>query len=300
MKKLPSLQIGDTVEIIAPSSRCEIAIVNSLKTLLTRWQLNCIVPDDLFGNDLLCANTDEMRFEHLKNALMRENTKAIITVRGGYGSMRLIPLLKNLTPPASAKIFIGMSDTTALQLYLQQQWQWPTIHGSLAEDKFSPESIDAVKTILFHDVEEVEFVEIVPLNNAATKEQVIKGSVTGGNLSLVQVGIGTDWEIQAHNQIIFLEETSERGYRVDRMLEQLSQTRLLDNASAILFGDFTHCNEPNGSSLIPAVLGRFAERCPFPVARIQGIGHDYINFPLPLGTKATLHCGKSLKLICSR
>ena len=265
MKKLPILKPGDGVEIIAPASRCADQRLADMKELLESWQLNCIVADDIFGKDILCANTDEIRFRHLKNALQNPQTKAVICARGGYGSMRLIPELTKVVPPESPKIFVGMSDITALQLFLQQQWQWPTIHGAPAIDKFSPESIAAIKSILFGDIAQVEFSEIVPLNKIAEQNQVIEASVTGGNLCLVQAGIGTVWQMDARDKIILLEETGERGYRVDRMLEHLHQANIFKNAAAILFGDFLEGNEPDGSSKIKPVLDRFAESCDIPV-----------------------------------
>lgn len=300
MKKLPILQPGDSVEIIAPASRCTDEQLEALKALFKSWQLNCLVPDNIFGEDLFCANTDEIRFKHLKNALINAETKAIICARGGYGSMRLIPELAKITPPETPKIFVGMSDTTSLQLFLQQHWQWPTIHGAAAPDRFSPESIMSLKSILFGDVQQVAFTELVPLNKAAEKNNVIEASVTGGNLCLIQAGIGTSWQINGRYKIILLEEIGERGYRTDRMLEHLRQANIFQDAAAILFGDFLEGKEPDGSSLITPVLNRFAENCEIPVIQIKGIGHGYINFPIPLGTTAKLQLGSEIKLSCAR
>ena len=121
MKKLPILNSGDFVEVIAPASRCSDNQLQALKELLESWKLNCIIKKDIFGEDLLCAHTDEARFEHLKNALQNPETKAVICARGGYGSLRLIPKLTEIQAPKQVKIFVGMSDITSLHLYLQQQ-----------------------------------------------------------------------------------------------------------------------------------------------------------------------------------
>ena len=295
MHNLPILKPGDHVEIIAPGSRCSDKQLADLKKLLLSWQLHCIVDDAIFGPDLLCANTDEMRFKLLKNALERPETKAIICARGGYGSMRLIPPLSNVSPVFPPKLFVGMSDITALHLYLQQQWQWPTIHGSLTSDNVSNESIAALKSLLFGENCPIEF-SCLPLNALAEKKQSIEAHITGGNLCLVQTSIGTMWQMQGKNKIIFLEEVNERAYRIDRMLEQLHQAASVHDAAAILFGDFTGGDEPDGSSLIAPVLARFAERCAIPVVQVKGIGHGYVNFPLILGAKATLQLGDRIRL----
>ncbi len=300
MRNLPTLKPGDSIDIIAPASRCSDQQLAAIKELFESWQLKCVIPENIFGKDLLCANTDEIRFNHLKNALLNPHTKAVICARGGYGSMRLIPELLKVNPPQTPKIFVGMSDITALLLFLQQQWQWPTIHGGPALDKFSTESIAAIKTLLFGEVDHVEFNEILPLNKYAEKQQIISASVTGGNLCLIQTSLGTKWQMDANNKIVLLEETGERGYRVDRMLEHLQQANIFNGAVAILFGDFIKGNDPDGTSNMDAVINRFAEKCEIPVLRVKGIGHDYINFPLPLGTSAKLYLGNETKLVCER
>ena len=299
MYKMPILNPGDRVEIIAPASRCTDDVLNDLKALLVSWQLDCIIDKNIFGNDLLCANSDEMRFKSLKNALQNSETKAIICARGGYGSMRLIPALSKVTPPNAPKLFVGMSDITALHLFFEQQWRWPTIHGALARDKFSPESIRSLKSILFGEVDQTVLTGL-PLNALAEKTGIIESQLTGGNLSLVHTGVGTIWQMNGENKIIFLEDVGERGYRIDRMLAHLCQANIIKGAAAIVFGDFTEGNEPNGDSLVEPVLERFAKNCGIPVVKIEGVGHGYINFPLLLGTPATLTLGQSAKLTCCR
>ncbi|WP_454782083.1 S66 peptidase family protein [Legionella sp. WA2022007384] len=299
MKKLPVLSPGDAIEIIAPSSRSTDSQLLELSELLESWELKCIVQEDIFAPDLLCANTDEMRFKHLKSALHNPNTKAVICVRGGYGSTRLIPKLAEVGPPESVKLFIGISDITCLHLYLQQHWKWPTIHGAAAPDKFSKESIAAVRSILFGEGP-VKFTGLIPLNNPAQKEDIIKSQVIGGNLAIIQSGVGTCWQMDGRDKIILLEEIGERGYRVDRMLEHLKQANIFTNAAAIIVGDFLNGDEPNGSSLIEPILKRFAESSPIPVLRIAGIGHGFINFPIPLGTEAHLQLGERAQLTCFR
>ena len=299
MQTLPILESGDSVEIIAPASRCSDKQLDEIKNLLSSWQLNCIISKDIFGKDLLCANTDKMRFTHLKNALYNPTTKAVICARGGYGCMRLVTELINLAPPALPKVFVGMSDITSLNLFLQQCWHWPVLHAAPALGKFSSQSIEMIKAILFGEIDQIEL-EGIPLNLSATKKLVIDSTIIGGNLSLVQAGVGTCWQLNGAGKIIMLEEINERGYRLDRMLEHLRQASIFKNADAIILGDFIGGNEPNGTSLVHLVLERFANSFEVPVVQIKNIGHGTTNYPLPLGTKAKLHLGNKIKLICQR
>lgn len=299
MKNLPLLKPGDCVEIIAPASRCPDDQLANLIHLLESWDLTCLVAENIFAKDLFCANIDSVRFEHLKKALYNPDSKAVICARGGYGSMRLIPELSQLEPPNKSKIFVGMSDTTALQLFFQEKWQWPSIHGSLSPDRFSLESIGRMKVLLFQDGP-ILFQNLILANERAKEDNIIEGEMTGGNLCLIQASIGTPWALNPKDKIILIEEIGERGYRIDRMFEHLKQSQLFSGAKAIILGDFLGGLEPDGTSLIEATLERFAKACPIPVVQIKGIGHDYCNFPIPLGTWSTLKLGNSPYLCCQR
>lgn len=296
MQKLRPLKPGDRVELIAPASRCTSARLEAIKTMCESWGLVCVIEPSLFGDDLLCANDDEARFKAFRHALMREDTQAIFCVRGGYGSARLIPALTSVSKPPVHKLFVGMSDITALHLYIQQVWDWPVILGSASPDQVSDASIQSLKSILFAETAQVQRFG-VPMNALASEDLSIDASaVTGGNLCLVQASIGTPWQMQAEGNIIFLEEVGERGYRIDRMLEHLGQAGLFDGAKAIIFGDCLEGEEPDGSSLIDRVLQRFASNCDIPVVRMEGIGHGHTNWPLVLGARTTLQLGETVEL----
>lgn len=283
----PRLQPGDQVEIIAPASRFSDAQLLALHAILESWQLQCIIQDDIFGSDLLCAHSDTKRFEHLQKALCNPDTKAIFCGRGGYGSMRLIPALKACAPPKDCKLLIGMSDITALHLFLQQTWKWPTIHASTNTENLSPESWQALHTILFESQSSLGS-PVLPMNKAAETCAMVQSTITGGNLTLVQSSIGTSWQMDARDKIILLEEINERAYKIDRILEQIKQASLFNEAKAILLGDFLGGNEPDGSCLIQPVLQHFADQTDIPVFKTIGVGHGSTNFPLVLGMPATL------------
>jgi muramoyltetrapeptide carboxypeptidase len=294
MAKLPILSTGDFVEIIAPASRCSENELINLIALLESWQLKCIVDDHIFGNDLLCANSDEHRLKGLEHALTNVDSKAIICVRGGYGSMRLIPGLRKLRPPHQLKWFVGMSDLTALHLFFQNKWHWPTLHAALNPVKCSQESILTTKAILFGEKTNISFQGMALNDEACNTNLLLKGRLIGGNLVLVQASIATSWEMDAKGKIIIFEEVGERAYKVDRMLEHLNQANRFHGALAIIFADFIQGEEPDGSSKIMDVLKRFACSTKIPVVKISGVGHDKPNYPLILGATAELQLGQKV------
>jgi muramoyltetrapeptide carboxypeptidase len=292
------LKAGDAVELIAPAGRLSAVKLAKIVESLISWGLRVNLAEDIFGDDVLCAHSDEMRLKHLTSALFNPETKAVLCVRGGYGAGRLMPELLKLPPPSQAKLFFGMSDITALHIFLQQQWGWATVHGSMAVATLAPDSIAALKAMLLGEITHLELTAIEPFNKAAEQSLLINSTLVGGNLSLIQTSVGTAWQLNAHNKIILLEEINERAYKVDRMLEHLYQANIFAGAKAVIFGDFIGGEEPDGTSLIKPVLQRFAAKLPIPVLQITGIGHGSINYPVPFGTAVKLQLGDRPLLDC--
>lgn len=300
-----TLKPGDVIDIIAPASACpnneRAKVLTAVKELLLSWDLIPNIPDAIWGDDLLCANSDAIRLQQLQQALCNKQSKAVWCLRGGYGAMRLLPELKKL-PAQPCKLFMGMSDITALHVFLQQQWNWSTLHaGSIRQAALKlikPENITEIKNIIFGQEKTLSY-NLVPMNAAAKNPLTIRSVIAGGNLTLVQTSLGTFWQIDAREKILFLEEISERGYRVDRMLQHLLQAGVFNNVAAVIFGDFIKGVEPDGTSLIDPVLQQFADEQQFAVLRCKGIGHDDFNRPLPLGSETVLMLGEEpLLQIC--
>lgn len=295
-----SLQVGDTVDIIAPAAGCHPEVADKLKQFLESWGLKCHIPQDLFGDDLLCANSDDKRLEHLLNALSNKRSKAVWCLLGGYGSTRLIPLLSQIKPLPQTKLFIGFSDITALHIFLQKQWGWKTIHGpsgrQAALKLVADESIQLLKTILFREQQTIQFDNLQPLNNSAKQNTVIQAPIIGGNLCLIEASLGTSWQIDTTNKILLVEETNERGYRIDRMFEHLKQAGVIQQAKAILLGDFTGGNETDGKSLVNDTLTQFANHCEIPVLKIENVGHGKVNHPIVFGQPTELGTGGACSL----
>lgn len=284
---------GAIVDIIAPAGGCAPESLEQIKTLLKNWQLTPRISPELLGEDLLCANTDENRFEQLQEALFNTESSAVWCVRGGYGCTRLMPELLKLKAPKTNKLFIGFSDITTLHLFLQQQWHWQTLHGpsanQVAHDRIDAASIQELKKLIFGELNQLIF-SLVPLN---TKHATpIKAPITGGTLTLIQTSLGTPWQIDTKNKILFLEEVNESAYRIDRMLQHLQHSGILQHVKAILLGDFIAPQESKDATLIQSVLARFANEQHIPVLHIPGIGHGKTNRSLPLGSNAELNLDK--------
>jgi muramoyltetrapeptide carboxypeptidase len=296
----PLLVPGDVVDVVAPGFRCTQEQLEGGIAFLQRQGLVPRVPPDLFGDDVLCANTDAHRFAQLRKALYARDSRAVWCVRGGYGAIRFIERLQALMPPRRPKLLIGYSDATTLHQLLNLFWGWPSLHGPLL-DRLGAADVrederQELAAVLFAGRPQTTFANLVPLNAAARRRQHIVSRLTGGNLTVLQSTLGTALQ-KRPTAILFLEDLGERGYRIDRILEQLRQAGALRNLKAIVLGAFLGGTERDGTNLGPPVLERFARGLKIPVLAGIDAGHGAYQRPVFLHTRAELHCGPGAQLI---
>lgn len=291
------LKVGDTVDVVAPGFATTQDKVEGALAFLDKVGLKARVPADLFGPDVICSQTDDIRLKHLRQAFQNTESKAIWCLRGGYGAIRLIEKFAQMKKPKINKLFIGYSDSTTIHNHLNQFWRHASLHGPLldrlGQHTLPLEQVNEMMDVVFGNRTEVIFKNLKPLNLAASKKKNIKASVIGGNLKVVESSLGTKFCKNPRGQIIFFEDIGERGYRVDRMLKHLLMAGYFKNAAAILFGEFIEGKEPNGETRVDAVIERFAREVKLPVFNGIEVGHGEKQRPLPLGTACVLKCGSS-------
>jgi muramoyltetrapeptide carboxypeptidase len=243
------------------------------------------------GNDLLCAHQDDVRFAHLQDALMDQSIDIIWLLQGGYGLTRLVPQLLSLEKPEKQKLFIGFSDGSVLHMFLNQVWDWPSLHASgasqISQKGIAESSIHETLDVVKKGISSYRPRSLQPLNAAAKKMETLTGKIVGGNLCLATCSLGTDLQVNPKDKILFLEDIGERGYRVDRFLMHLQQAHIFETVKAIIFGDFVEGEEKDGTSLVDPVLERFARETTIPVFRLPEHGHGEENFPLPFNIDLT-------------
>jgi len=295
MKTWQGLEPGDIVDIIAPSSGSDLS---SLKKSLKYIENLGLIPryqKGIFGKDLLCASSDEVRFQQLKNALLAKDSKVIWCLRGGYGASRLLPSLAKLKRPNQVKLLIGYSDITHLHMHLNYCWKWPTLHASMleeiADENVSKKELKDLKEILIFKKKSIIYKNLKPLNNSAKTKKTVHSFLTGGNLTILMSSLATPFQAHARDQILVLEDIGERGYRVDRMLVQLQQAGYFEGIRGLIFGDFVGGEERDSKKLWKNVQKRFAKSVNFPVLKNLPLGHSTKQRPIPLMTKTKLHLG---------
>ena len=293
------LRPGDTVDVVAPGFRCSDEALQGGVEFLRRLGLEPRVPPELFGPDLLCANADAQRLAQLRAALWAPDSRAVWCVRGGYGAIRIIEPLAKRTPPARRKLFIGYSDATTLHYLLNQHWRWPSLHGPLLDrlgmGTVPGEDLAELEGALLGTLPRIRFTALQPLNRAARARTLVRSSLFGGNLTVLQTVLGTALQ-RPHRRILFLEDIGERGYRLDRALQHLAQAGGLAGLKALVFGAFVGGADPDGENRVAAVLERFAQQQHFPVFAGLPAGHGEHQRCVFFNAKAELRGGEAAQL----
>lgn len=299
---LKSLSSGDRIEVVAPGSYSpEENLQNGMKALQELGYDAISDAATLQPHLNFLSNTDQQRFRLFKKALMSSTNKAIWCLRGGYGAIRLLPFLDKMKAPSKPKLLIGLSDVTSLHILLAQKWGWPTLHGPLLDrlafKKLSEQNLNELQRVLQDPDYVTEFENLEPLNLSARKRKNIKSTVIGGNLMVLTSTLGTPYQIKTDGKILFIEEVSERAYRIDRCLQQLKQAGIFKNVKAVVFGDMTACDEPNKENYLDVTLKSFFSDAKFPVFRGVETGHGEVQRPLFFNTETHISCGDSARML---
>ncbi len=290
------LKKGDLVDVVAPGFRISEERLHGAVRFLHEIGLQARVPRDIFGEDIVCGQTDKIRLAHLKSAILAKDSRAIWCLRGGYGAIRLIDAVAKIKRPAQPKLFIGYSDAVTLHNFFNQFWKWPTLHGPLldrlGQHTLPEDEVSELVNLIFGRNKGIIHKNLLPLNPPARARDVraraLTGTVYGGNLTVVQSFLGTRYAKIPQNAILFFEDVGERGYRVDRALVQLRQAGYFARTKAVVFGQFTESAERSGEDRVPGVLQRFAEEMKFPVFNNLQAGHGDKQRTVPFGTTARI------------
>ncbi|MGE0634286.1 MAG: LD-carboxypeptidase, partial [Pseudobdellovibrionaceae bacterium] len=191
-----ALQLGDSIDIIAPGFRTNKEDVEKACVWLRSLGYEPRVPKDLYSPHFLHSAPDKTRLAHLKNAL-QSPSKVIWCLRGGYGSNRLLPELAKMKKPKHSKLLIGLSDITSIQMFLCMHWGWPSLHTSLL-DRFAQKRVTAkiekeILDLITGNTPEVTFQKLRPMNKAARVRKNINAPLWGGNMVTLQSLIKTNF-----------------------------------------------------------------------------------------------------------
>ena len=215
---------------------------------------------------------------------------AIWCVRGGSTAWQLPPLLDYDTITAHPKPFIGFSDITTLHLAIQNRCSLVTFHGPTANRLLQWDSFSWPSLLAALDPGRKLIIKNAPGETVKVlRPGHVSGTLTGGNLSLVAHSLGTPWQINATDRILFLEDVDEGVYALDRMLSQLRYAGVLDAAAGLIFGTFNKCRNAYREDYGPeSLLKDLFQDWPKPVLYNVHSAHCQPMVTLPLGMMCTI------------
>lgn len=239
------------------------------------------------------AAADEQRAADINAAFADDSIDGVLSIRGGYGAHRILPLLDLEIIRAQPKYFSGYSDVTALHTVFNQSCDFVTYHTIMPSTEYykivDDYSMDWLRRSVFGGLAgRAENPEGRPLTTLVSGRA--SGPLCGGNLSLLAASLGTPWEIDTRGKLLFLEDVGEKTYRIDAMLTQLRNAGKFRDCAGVLLGYWTDC-EPEDPSKTLELEDIFRELiAPAGKPTVMGLacGHSMPTMALPLGGMAEL------------
>lgn len=293
--KPPALEKGDAIGLVAPaSSPPEARVERAVHYLRTRGY-TVVLSHGYRDADGYLASNDESRAAEIHRMFADPRIKAIICLRGGYGSPRILDRIDYDLVRENPKVFVGYSDITALLNAIRAKTGLVVFHGPMAKElaasgfpRFSERyfwNAFATESRLFSDWGAGR--PGTPLKTLV--EGQCEGRLAGGNLSVLTSTIGTPYEVDARGAILFLEEVNEKPYRIDRMLNQLRLSGKLAEARGILLCRFTGCEARSGRDRsLEAIFSEYFRTLGVPVLANYPAGHIEDQATLPMGSLVRL------------
>jgi muramoyltetrapeptide carboxypeptidase len=290
-----ALQPGDTVGIIAPASSFKRDLLETGCKVLSDLGYKPFYFDSIFDHDLYFAGSVERRVKEFEQMLTRDEVRAIICTRGGYGSNYLLPHLNAKKIAAAQKIFIGYSDITSLLTWFTDSGL-VTFHGPMVAADFAKQDgfdLASLQAALTGSSAWRIVADIKPLVEGSAE-----GVLYGGCLSILVASLGTPYEIQTSGTILFIEDINAKPYQIDRMLMQLKLAGKFSGVRGLIFGEMLDCvqNADQGYKLQEVIL-RVVGDLGTPIGFGLRSGHvSGGNVTLPFGVKARLSIREDVTL----
>lgn len=286
----PYLKSGDTIGITCPAGYITTEDIQPAVNKLKEWGFATRIGTTVNKKDFTYGGTDAERLEDFQQMLDDDRVKAILCARGGYGAVRIIDAINFKKFAKKPKWIIGFSDITVLHSHIHNNYNIPSIHSKMCNSfpadwtKAEPAQIDTINSIRQCLAGEKMRYTVIP--NAKNKTGIGEGQLIGGNLKTIESLSGSKSDIDTGGKILFVEDTGEYLYSIDRMFWNLKRTGKLSKLKGLIIGGFKikrdDEGEEFGKSLEDIVLEKVAAY-DYPVCFDFPVGHQKNNFALKCG-----------------
>ncbi|MEB2778379.1 LD-carboxypeptidase [Algoriphagus sp. D3-2-R+10] len=298
-----AIKKGDMVGLISPSA----ATADRMQFTYAKEALEALGFEVKLGNNLMnrrghLAGTDAERAGDLNEMFADKEVKAIVSIRGGSGAARILPLIDYKAISKNPKPLLGYSDITALHCAIQAQTGLITFHGPMGSGSWNTFNVEQFEKVFFNQ-EKVTYENIhsesddlvVKSNRIQTlKGGKIEGKILGGNLTVLTAISGSPYYPDFKDSVLFIEDIGEDPYKMDRMMSTLKLNGTLDKIKGFIFGQCSDC-EPGGgygSLTLDQVLDDYVLPLGIPAYSGAMIGHISQQFIIPVGAKVAMDADK--------
>ena len=282
----PYLKKSDKIGIVAPARKFSKEEILFAVDTFEKWGLKVVLGKNIFGSENQYSGSDEQRADDLQKMLDDNSIRAIISARGGYGTLRIIDKLNFKKFQENPKWITGYSDITVLHSHIHQKFEIETLHATMPIN-FSKdeESVETLRQNLFGE-EIVYKIGSQLLNRKGNAE----GELVGGNLSLLYALKGTKSGISTSGKILFIEDLDEYLYHIDRMIISLKRAGKLSHLAGLIVGGMTDMKDnqiPFGKTA-EEIISDAVKEFEYPICFGFPAGHAQKNLALPFGRRAKL------------
>ncbi len=295
------LRPGDSVGVVSPATATFLPVdLDIAQESLTAMGLKVVVGRHVLARYGNLAGRDAERAEDINRFFADPAIAGIIALRGGWGSARLLPLLDYSIIADNPKVVIGYSDITALLNGIHAKTGLVTFHGPVGVSRWNRFSyaymrrlIFAAEAVTFQNVRDVEDGELAQRKNRirTLTGGTAHGRLLGGNLTVLTALLGSPYVPDFTGAILFIEDTNEAPYRIDRMMTQLALAGILAKVKGVVFGECTEC-EPGegtyGQLTLEEILVDHVKPLGVPAWHGAMIGHIPRQFTLPVGGEVAI------------
>lgn len=296
----PALRTGDTVMLVSPAGPTHPERIARGLDLLAGWGLTAVLAPNAYGRHGFLAGTDELRAADLNAAFADPAVRGVICTRGGYGAQRVVDAVDMAAVRRDPKVVVGFSDITALQLALWRGARLATLHGPMMgwdDRRTPPGSAESLRAALMTTAPVT--VRPEPAEDTAgvlVAGPPVRGTLLGGNLSLLVSTVGTPDMPDLAGAILLLEDVDEPPYKIDRMLTHLRRAGVLRGLAGVAVGQFTGCRDDWAMSVADVLTDRLAD-LGVPVLGGLPVGHGQAQVTVPVGVPATLDVAAGTLLV---
>ena len=296
----PYLKKGDLVGLTSPAGPITPEELQPAIRQIESWGLRIKIGAAIGKKDYNLGGTDEERAGDFQRMLNDPSVKAIMCARGGYGSVRIIDRLDFSKFLVQPKWIIGFSDVTVLHCHINSNYKVATIHSKMCNsfpedwhltDPQQQETILSIKEALTGIKMKYKIAA-----NEKNRTGISEGTLIGGNLKTIETLAGTKSEIKTAGKILFVEDTGEYLYGIDRMFWNLLRSGRLAQLKGLLIGGFRikpdDPGEEFGRTLYDIVREKVSSFS-YPVCFDFPVGHQKNNFALKCGVRHRLSVTRS-------